>query len=64
MLADIVALRGDQLKVMRDDAGRVLLQQTVELGLPRQVALAVKRGPVRRPLGLPARGLQAWRPRV
>ena len=39
---------------LREKARRVLLQQAVQRGLFRAVALVVDRGAVRRPLGLPA----------
>jgi hypothetical protein len=40
----------------------VLLHQSVQRGLFRAVALAVDRGAIRRPLGLPADGLHARLP--
>ena len=50
---------------VRDEAGRVLLHQSVQRGLCLlgAVALVVERGAVRRPLGLPADGLHARLPR-
>ena len=48
---------------VRDEAGRVLLHQSVQGGLLGAVALVVKWGAVRRPLGLPADGLHARLPR-
>ena len=41
----------------------VLLNQAVQRGLFRAVALVVDRGAIRRPLGLPANGLHARLPR-
>ena len=46
-----------------DEAGRVLLHQSVQGGLLGTVALAVERGAIRRPLGLPdngVHGLPRW----
>jgi hypothetical protein len=43
-----------------DEAGRVLLQQAVQRGVLRAIALIVDRDAIRRPLGLPADGLDAW----
>ncbi len=48
---------------MGDEAGRVLLQQAVQRGLLRTVALLVDRGAIRRLLGLPADGLHDGLPR-
>ena len=45
-----------------DEAGRVLLHQTVQRGLLGPMALVVDRGTIRRPLGLPADGLHALLP--
>ena len=42
-----------------EEGGGVPLHQAVQRGLFRAVALAVDRGAVRRPLGLPANGLHA-----
>ena len=42
-----------------DETRGMLLHQAVQRGLLRAVALVVQRGAVRRPLGLPADGLQA-----
>lgn len=47
---------------MGDEAGRVMLHQAVQRGLLRAVRLVVKRGAIRRPLGLPANGLHARLP--
>jgi hypothetical protein len=47
-----------------EEGGGVMLQQAVQRGLPRSVALVVDRGVVRHPLGLPANGLHAKLPRL
>jgi hypothetical protein len=46
-----------------EEGGRVLLHQAVQRGLFRAVALAMDRGAIRRPLGLPADGLHARLPK-
>lgn len=46
-----------------NEAGRVLLHQSVQRGLLRSVPLVVKRRAIRRPLGLPADGLHARLPK-
>ena len=47
-----------------EEGGGVLLHQAVQRGLFGAVALAVDRGAIRRPLGLPADGLHAMLPRL
>ncbi|HRZ63070.1 MAG TPA: hypothetical protein P5163_21010 [Rubrivivax sp.] len=46
-----------------DEAGRVLLHQTVQRRALRAMALVVERDAIRRPLGLPADGLHDGLPR-
>jgi len=46
-----------------DEGCGVLLHQAVQRGLLRAVALVVNRGAIRRPLGLPADGLQVRLPK-
>ena len=55
--------RSDAGLGMRDEASRALLHQAVQRGLLGAVALVVKRGAIRRPLGLPASGLHDGLPR-
>jgi hypothetical protein len=45
-----------------DEAGRVLLHQAVQRALLRSMALAVDRGAIRRPPGLPANDLHGGLP--
>ena len=47
---------------LRDEGRSVMLHQAVRRGLFRAVALAVDWDAIRRPLGLPAKGLQARQP--
>ena len=48
---------------LSEESRGVLLRQVVQHGLFRAVALAVDRGAIRRPLGLPADGLHARLPK-
>jgi hypothetical protein len=48
---------------VRDESNGVLLNQAVQRGLLRSVALVVERGAIGRPLGLPAYGLHARLPK-
>jgi len=47
-----------------EEGGGVLLHQAVRRGLLGAVALVMDRGAIRRPLGLPANGLDARLPRL
>ncbi len=47
---------------VRDEAGRMLLNQVVQRGLLGAVVLLVERSAVLRPLGLPASGLHEGLP--
>jgi hypothetical protein len=58
----IVFANGERRYGVGDEAGRILLHQSAERGLLEAVALAVERGAIGRPLGLPADGLHVSLP--